>query len=115
MVFFSHDKNFVEDWNLVTGESVIKNWFQMSQKIKSSNLSDAGRTSQQVIQSLGFDGIDILANKHIIELLNNISKKELKSYKFEKFEGKIKEAINLSSGGKTQTLEKDILKILIKK
>ena len=129
LIIFSHDKSSSEKWTLMDGTTVIKNWLQSNENIKTAQLSDAGRISQQVIQSLGFDGVCILTNKHIIKLLNNMSRKQLKSFILNNFEGGIKKSISLTldkqikpskkRGGETnikklESEQKHVSKVLIK-
>ena len=94
LVIFSHSKNSSENWVLADGTTVIKNWLQSNNKIKETKLSNEGRISQQIIHSLGFDGVSILANEKVINLLNNMSRKPLKSLQLESFEGEIKKIAN---------------------
>ena len=108
LVVFSDYKNSSEKWILMDGTTVIKNWFQSNKKIETSQLSDAGRTAQQIIRLLGFEGVSSIANNNTIELLNEMSKKQLKSFQFNEFQNKVNKAIG--TGSKNNSLSKILIK-----
>ena len=108
LVVFSHCKRFSERLILMDGINLIKNWVQSHKKVKASNLSDAGRTTQQIIQLLDFEGISSIATKNTIELLNEMSNKQFKSFQFKEFHNKFDQDI------KTESSKNSVAKILIK-
>lgn len=128
LVIFSHNKDSSEKWNLIDGATVIKHWLQSNREIETTKLSDAGRTAQQIIQSLGFDGVSDLANEDVIELLYKMSGKNkeklLKSLDFEEFKKQTdkitqKQASqqiiqSLGSGGVLSLANKDVIELLTK-
>ncbi len=74
LVIFPGYKTIPESWNLVDGTTAFSQWFKAN-KIPSI-LSDAGRATQQIIETLGgCEGVDCLAHKGVIEYLNKISKR----------------------------------------
>jgi len=93
LVFFPEYPNSSERWDLVDGTSAINRWFN-DNKI-TAVLSDAGRATQQIIQTLGgFWGIRSLAHKNIIETLNEMSKNPVtRSAHFLEFQNKINLAV----------------------
>ena len=61
-VVFPESRNFTELWNLGDGATAFQQWFNSNEI--SSVLSDAGRATQQIIQTLGdFWAVGGLANK----------------------------------------------------
>ncbi len=69
LVFFPEFKDMSESWHLTDGTTAFTTWFK-GNKITAIP-SDAGRATQQIIQTLGgFWGVSCLAHKGIIELLN---------------------------------------------
>ncbi|MDY7545035.1 hypothetical protein RGU75_02145 [Glaciimonas sp. CA11.2] len=76
LTFFSRFKDSSNIWRLDDGTTAIKTWLK-TLNIE-SNLSDAGRTTQQIIYTLGgFWGVDKIAHKDIISLLNKISRQPI--------------------------------------
>ena len=74
LVIFPEYRDFSEQWNLVDGITAFNQWFKDNQV--PATLSDAGRATQQIIQTLGGCwGVDCLAHKGVIELLNKISRR----------------------------------------
>ena len=103
-VIFPEYKNMSEVWNLVDGTTAFQQWFNNKQV--SATLSDAGRATQQIIQTLeGFWAVGRLANKGIIELLNEMSKHPItKTAHYKEFQNKIHSAIT-DEGLKKLTFE----------
>ena len=99
LVVFSHYKNSSERWILMDGITVIANCLKNNKSIETTQLSDAGRTTQQIIRLLGFEGISSIANNNNIKLLNEMSTKQLKSCQFQEFQNKVKQAIKTKSKG----------------
>ena len=95
LVVFSHDTDSSDKWTLMDGSTAIKYWLQSNSNVKTAQLSDAGRIPKQIIQSLGFDGISVLANEAVVKLLNKISKSRLKSIHFQKFQNEINKAVKM--------------------
>ena len=94
LVIFPEYRNLSERWDLVDGTTALNTWFNEN-KI-TAVLSDAGRATQQIIQTLGgFWGVRSLAHKGIIEMLNEMSKKPVtRSAHFKEFQNKIHAAVN---------------------
>lgn len=94
LVFFPEYRNISERWNLVDGTTALNTWFNQN-KI-TAVLSDAGRATQQIVQTLGgFWGVRSLAHKGIVEMLNEMSRKPItRSAHFKEFQNKINIAIN---------------------
>lgn len=94
LVSFPKYKKLSQRWNLVDGTTAINNWLKDNQV--STQLSDSGRATQQIIQTLeGFGGVGCIAYKGIIDLLNKMANKPLtKTCRFEKFKEKIDCAID---------------------
>lgn len=97
LVFFPQYKSISERWELVSGTNALNTWFN-DNKIKAI-LSDAGRATQQVIQTLGgFWGVGKIANAGTVKLLNEMSRRPLtRSVHYSEFRQKIKDA----TAGKT--------------
>jgi hypothetical protein len=93
LVFFPKYRNLFERWELTDGTTALNTWFNEN-KITAIP-SDAGRTTQQIIQTLGgFRGVGCLAHKGIIELLNEVSRKPVtRSAHFQEFQNKINNVV----------------------
>lgn len=93
IVFFPEYKNLSERWELCSGTDALNTWFKKNKII--AMLSDAGRATQQIIQTLGgFWGVGKLANSGIVELLNEMSRKPLtRSMHYAEFTNKIINAV----------------------
>lgn len=93
LVFFPEYKNISERWELISGTKALNAWFNEN-KIKAI-LSDAGRPTQQIIQTLGgFWGVGKIANANTIKLLDEMSRKPLtRSVHYAEFRNKIKNAV----------------------
>ncbi|MDD1753910.1 MAG: hypothetical protein LUQ38_12580, partial [Methanotrichaceae archaeon] len=94
LVIFPQYRNLYERWDLMDGIKAINTWFN-DNKI-TTVLSDAGRATQQIIQTLGgFWGVGSLAHKGIIEMLNEMSRKSVtRSAHYKEFKNKIHTAVN---------------------
>jgi hypothetical protein len=73
-VIFPMFRDMQHYWTLTDGMSAIARWLKTSNiEVK---LSDAGRATQQTIQTLGgFGGVRSVANAVVVKLLNEISRK----------------------------------------
>ena len=93
LVIFPRYKNFPERWDLIDGTTAFNTWFK-DNKI-SAVLSDAGRCTQQVIQTLGgFWGVRSIAHEGIIRLLDEMSRKPVtRSAHYAEFRNKIQNAV----------------------
>lgn len=90
-VFFPRRRNLLERWELVDGTTAIKKWLK-TQEI-STTMSDAGRATQQIIQTLGgFGGVASLADAGIVKLLNKISRSVTRTAHHDEFKNRIKDA-----------------------
>jgi hypothetical protein len=96
LVFFPEYKNISERWELVSGTKALNAWFN-DNKI-SAILSEAGRSTQQIIQTLGgFWGVGKIAKAGTIKLLDEMSRKPLtRSVHYAEFRQKIKDALGES-------------------
>ncbi len=94
LVSFPKYKNISQRWNLVDGTTAINNWLKHNQV--STQLSDSGRATQQIVQTLeGFGGVGCIAHKGVIELLNKMANKPVtKTCRFETFQNKIDCAVS---------------------
>ena len=90
---FPEYENFSEVWYLVDGTTAFNQWFNENQV--SATLSDAGRATQQIIQTLGgIIGIHAIAHKGLIELLNKIANRPVtKTSRYQTFRKRIDCAI----------------------
>ncbi len=76
LVIFPQYRNLPERWEMVDGSTAINNWLKIH-GIKAI-LSDAGRATQQIIQTLGgFWGVASFAHADIVKLLNEISRRSI--------------------------------------
>lgn len=74
LVIFPEYKNLSERWDMIDGTKALNAWFEAN-KI-SAVLSDAGRATQQIIQTLGgFWGVRSIAHEGIVRLLDEMSRK----------------------------------------
>lgn len=92
-VVFPQFKNLPEHWDLLDGTTAINKWLKIHKM--NAALSDAGRATQQIIQTLGgFRGVASLAHPKIVKLLNDISRKPIsRSAHHQEFKNKIQDAI----------------------
>lgn len=74
LVTFPRYKDIPESWEIPDGTTAVGAWLKTN-GIKAFT-SDAGRSTQQIIQTLGgIWGVSCLANSKVIELLNEITRK----------------------------------------
>ncbi|MCY4403828.1 MAG: hypothetical protein OXD54_14755 [Candidatus Poribacteria bacterium] len=94
LIIFPKYKDFSEQWDLVDGTLAFNQW--LNEKQVPATLSDAGRTTQQIIETLGGClGVSCIVHKGIIELLNELSRNPVnKTAKYKEFEDKVGNAIN---------------------
>lgn len=94
LVIFPEYRNLTERWKLVDGTTAFNQWLEANQVIACP--SDAGRATQQIIQTLkGCKSVGCLANKGIIELLNEMSNRPVtKTAHYKEFQNKVGNAIN---------------------
>jgi hypothetical protein len=92
LVFFSKYHGIHQYWSLPDGTTAINDWFKAC-KI-SARLSDSGRATQQIIQTLGgFWGVRSIASLGVIELLNEMTRKPIsRSVPYAEFKNKIHNA-----------------------
>ena len=92
LVLFPGFKNSSERWDVPDGASAIASWLKKHQ-IETAQ-SDAGRATQQIIQTLGgFHGVASIANSSIIKWLNTISRKPITpSAQHQEFKNRIRDA-----------------------
>jgi hypothetical protein len=91
-VFFSEYKETQNLWQLADGTTTIKDWLKAGGI--NATLSDAGRATQQIIQTLGgFRGVTSFAHADIVKLLNKISRTPISpSVQHQKFKNEIANA-----------------------
>ena len=93
LVIFPKYKNIPERWNLIDGATAFNEWFKIN-NLKGTKLSEAGKSTQQIIQSLGgFSGVRSIANGDIINLLNDMSKSISQCQHTKEFQNKVKTAV----------------------
>ena len=104
LVIFPSEEYMFERWSLVDGTTAFNQWF--NDKQVPATRSDAGRTTQQIIQTLGDlqRGVLCLTHKGVIELLNKMSNRSTKSFHYQKFQSRIRHAVN-SEKLKNRTFE----------
>jgi hypothetical protein len=92
-VIFGRHKNMPERWVLPDGTSAITEWLE-TRGIKAA-LSDEGRATQQIIQTLGgFRGVSSFASRDIVQFLNEMSRRPIsRSAHHLEFKNRIKAAI----------------------
>lgn len=75
-VIFPRYKNVPELWRMLDGTTAIGKWLKTNGI--NAVLSDAGRATQQIIQTLGgFLGVASFAHADIVKLLNEISRRPI--------------------------------------
>jgi len=90
-IIFPRYKNIPEYWEMQDGTTAINNWLR-SYGVKTV-LSESGRTTQQIIQTLGgFGGVASFAHADIVRLLNDISRSVSKSTHQNEFKNRIQTA-----------------------
>ena len=101
LVFFPKYKMIQEYWDLTDGTTALKTW--LNENNITAVPSDAGRATQQIVQTLGgFLGVSSLAHREIIELLDKVSRKPVtKSMRFHEFKNKITNAASKGKWGKS--------------
>ena len=95
LVIFPYRENISELWNLVDGTTAFNQW--LTAKQVPAIPSDAGKATEQIIQALGGlkQGVLCLANKGVIELLNEMAKNSAtKVTHYKEFRNKIHTAID---------------------
>lgn len=92
-VLFPQYRDIQHYWKLTDGMSAIAAWLKTSGI--TVKLSDPGRATQQIIQTLGgFGGVRSLANAGVVKLLNEISRKPTsKSMQQQEFINKVNAAV----------------------
>jgi len=82
-----------EYWELIDGTNAINSWFKAN-KI-SATLSDGGRPTQQIIQTLGgFWGVTRIAHPEIVKLLNQMSRRPIsRSMQQAEFKNRVNNAV----------------------
>ena len=93
-VIFPSYEDMFERWSLVDGTTAFNQWFNHNQV--PTIRSDAGRTTEQIIQTLGGlgRGVFCLTYNGVVELLDKMSNRFTKSFHYEKFQGKICDAVD---------------------
>ena len=100
VIFLKH-RNLAKRWGLTDGTTAFNQWFKNNQI--SATPSDAGRATQQIIQTLGdFEDVGCLAHKGVIQLLNKIASRPVsKTIHYQKFRKKIDNAVANGISGKS--------------
>jgi hypothetical protein len=91
-IVFPRFKNLPEYWEMLEGTAAINKWLKMHGV--NAVLSDAGRATQQIVQTLGgFRGVGSFAHAKIVKLLNDISRKPIsRSAHHQEFKNKTQNA-----------------------
>ena len=95
LVIFPYRENFSELWKLVDGTTAFNQWFNAKEKV-SAIRSDAGRTTEQIIQTLGDLqwGVLCLAHRGVIKFLDKMTGRVTKASHYYEFHRKICDAVN---------------------
>ncbi|HYE35182.1 hypothetical protein, partial [Methylocaldum sp.] len=105
-VIFPQYRSIPERWEIPDGTTAINKWLK-TYGIKAV-LSDAGRATQQIIQTMGgFWGVTSFAHAGIVKLLNEISRRPMsRSAHHHEFKNRINNAIKNDTwrGGNFETL-----------
>lgn len=109
IVFFPSRENFSELWKLVDGTTAFNQW--LNDNSVPAIRSDAGSTTEQLIQTLGGlgQGVFCLTYKGVVELLDKMSNRLTKSFPYEKFQRRIDCAVG------AEKLEERIFETLVKR
>lgn len=92
LVIFPEYRGTTEHWELINGTAAFNTWFENNNI--TATPSDAGRATQQIVQTLGgFLGVNSLAYKGVVQLLDEMSRKPTKSVHFQDFQNKINVAV----------------------
>lgn len=93
LVFFPEHRDLAEHWKLTEGTTALNAWF--GRNGITAVPSDAGRATQQIVQTLqGFWGVRALAHGGIVTLLNEMSRRPLtRSAHYWEFRNKVANAI----------------------
>jgi hypothetical protein len=94
LVDFPQFKDIPHSWQLMEGREAIEFWLK-GDRI-SCRLSESGRATQQIIQTLGgFHGVRSIAHKGIIDLLDGMARRPIaRSAHYMKFQNQINLAVN---------------------
>lgn len=89
LVIFPKYKNLMEHWSLMDGTTALNTWFQDNNI--TATLSDAGRATQQIIQTLdGFSGVRSIAHPEIVKFLNMMARRPItRSAHYREFQQRI--------------------------
>ena len=93
LVAFCSSTNVPEFWTMYDGTRAITAWLQ-AHGIKAA-VSDAGRATQQIVQTFGgLGGVSSLADPGIVKYLNEISRRPLsRSVQYQEFRNRVQNAI----------------------
>jgi hypothetical protein len=93
LVYLTQYNNSLAMLPITNGGTAIQNWLHIH-GVENTVFSDAGRVTEQIIKTLGgFQGVRSLANKDIVTLLDDMSRKSLKSMHAQEFKNKINLAV----------------------
>jgi len=92
IVMFPRFRNIPERWEMLDGTTAINSWLQV--KGVNAVLSDAGRATQQIVQTLGgFQGVASFARAGIVQLLSEMSRRPIsRSAHHKEFRNRINDA-----------------------
>ena len=106
VVIFPRFKNIPQHWELPDGATAISEWLEANSTANVA--SDAGRATEQIIQTLGgFVSVGDLAKRDIVETLDKMSRRPIThSAHYRKFRNQIEKAVegDISSGRSFATL-----------
>ncbi|MCF6777490.1 hypothetical protein L3V83_13050 [Thiotrichales bacterium 19X7-9] len=93
LITFSDTMKLPKRWQLFNGTTYISQWLKSNNF--NTNISDAGKITQQIIKILGGSwNLSLLTNEDFIKLLNEISRKHLKCMNVRELKNKIKNCDN---------------------
>lgn len=108
LVIFPKYKDIPEWWQLVDGTTAFNRWFNNSRV--PATRSDAGRATQQIIETLGGSwGVGHIAHRGVIELLDEMTRSLTKASHCMEFQNKI------GNAAKNERLKKRALETLVER
>lgn len=103
LTIFPEYHNIQEWWSLKDGTHAINQW--LDQHDIKANVSDAGKATQQIIETIGgVSQVFSLTNKNVIEQLNKMANTPLtRSFQINRFENEINKGIEKSTHNPTRS------------
>lgn len=93
LTFFPRSRELGEHWRVPIGSGAICQWLESVDIV--ANPSDAGRVTDQVVRALGgLHGVSTIANRKVVELLDEIARRPvLQSMQYQEFSNKVRNAV----------------------